>query len=195
VLEPSNHLGRAVLAKRRLPKGYRHPALDASLRDARTRDEANLLVAARRAGVPVPLVYDADRAGATIVLEPVAGPTLREQLERDDAPAAAGRLEELGRLLSRLHRAGLVHGDPTTSNVLVPGDARPLLLLDFGLGGFSEDPEARGVDLHLVEEALAATDARAADLVAAFLRGYGDGPIESAARKRLDAIRERGRYR
>ena len=195
VLEPGHHLARPVLAKRRLPKGYRHPALDAQLRDARTRDEANLLVAARLAGVPVPLVYDADRAGATIVLEPVAGPTLREQLERDDAADAQRRLEQLGRLLSRLHRAGLVHGDPTASNVLVPSDGRALVLLDFGLGSFSEDPEERGVDLHLVEEALEATDARAADLVAALLRGYGDGLVESAARKRLEAIRERGRYR
>jgi Kae1-associated kinase Bud32 len=197
VLEPARHLGREVLAKRRPAKGYRHAALDAALRDARTRDEANLLLAARQAGVPVPLVYDADRAGATILLEPIAGPTLRDQLQKDGAAVAERRLEQLGRLLARLHTAGLAHGDPTASNVLVPDPADPasLVLLDFGLGAFTQDEEERGVDLHLLEEALEATDARAAALMAAVLRGYGHGPIQQAALRRLEAIRERGRYR
>jgi N6-L-threonylcarbamoyladenine synthase/protein kinase Bud32 len=197
VLEPTQHLGRSVLAKRRKPKAYRHAALDAVLRDARTRDEANLLVAARAAGVPVPLLYDADRAGATLLLEPVVGPTLREQLPRDAPEVAAGRLHQLGVLLRRLHGAGLVHGDPTASNVLVrdPRDARSLVLIDFGLGAFSEDAEERAVDLHLVEEALAATDERAAALTQAFLDGYGEAGIAQAARRRLEALRERGRYR
>jgi Kae1-associated kinase Bud32 len=197
VIEPALHLGREALAKRRPAKGYRHAALDAALRDARTRDEANLLLAARQAGVPVPLVYDADRAGATIVLEPVAGPTLRDQLQRDGDAVAERRLEHLGRLLARLHSAGLAHGDPTASNVLVPDPADPasLVLIDFGLGAFTQDDEDRGVDLHLLEEALEATDGRAPALVAALLRGYGRGPVQDAALRRLEAIRERGRYR
>lgn len=197
VLERATYLGREVLAKRRPAKAYRHATLDAALRDSRTRDEANLLFAARQAGVPVPLVYDADRAGATILLEPITGPTLRDQLLQDDASTAERRLERLGHLLARLHQAGLTHGDPTTSNVLVPDAADPasLVLLDFGLGAFTQDDEDRGVDLHLLEEALEATDARAAALMASVLRGYGHGPIQKAALRRLEAIRERGRYR
>ncbi len=69
VLEPEEMLGRAALAKRRLVKPYRHPLLDARLRAERTRDEARLLLAARRAGVAVPLLYDADRGAATLLLE------------------------------------------------------------------------------------------------------------------------------
>jgi Kae1-associated kinase Bud32 len=197
VIEPGAYLGRAVLAKRRLAKGYRHAALDAVLRDARTRDEANLLLAARQAGVPVPLVYDADRAGANLLLEPIVGSTLRERLPADDVAVAGLRLEHLGRLLARLHLAGLSHGDLTTSNVLVPEPADPasLVLLDFGLGAFTQDDEDRGVDLHLLEEALEATDERAPALMAAALRGYGHGPAQQAALRRLEAIRERGRYR
>lgn len=197
VLERTEHLGRKVLAKRRVAKAYRHATLDASMRDARTRDEANLLFAARQAGVPVPLVYDADRRAAAILLEPVAGPTLRDRLAVDDEGSAAARLRELGRLLRRLHDAGLVHGDPTTSNVLVPDvrDPARLVLIDFGLGAFTPDAEERAVDLHLVEEALEATDARAAALFAALLAGYGSGPSAAAALRRLEALRERGRYR
>jgi N6-L-threonylcarbamoyladenine synthase/protein kinase Bud32 len=197
VLVPTDHLGRAVLAKRRVPKAYRHGALDAALRDGRTRDEGNLLVAARAAGVPVPVVYDTDRADGTIILEPVAGRTLREQLEADPDALAAARLRRLGELVRRLHDHGLAHGDPTASNVLVPDAADPasLVLIDFGLGAFSEDAEDRAVDLHLLEEALEATDARAAALFASFLAGYGGGGKAEAALRRLEAIRERGRYR
>lgn len=197
VIESTTCLGRTALAKRRLPKGYRDGRLDARLRDARTRDEANLLMAARQAGVPVPVVYDCDRAAATLVLEPVAGPTLRDALARDDAATAAARLRALGVLLRRLHGAGMTHGDPTTSNVLVPdpADAGSLVLLDFGLGAFTEEAEERGVDLHLLEEALEATDARAGELVAALLDGYGRDALAVASLRRLEAIRERGRYR
>jgi Kae1-associated kinase Bud32 len=190
-------MGRAAVAKRRLPKGYRHPELDARLRGERTRDEASLLLAARRAGIPVPVLYDADRGQSTLVLEQVPGPTLRQALESDADAVALLRLAELGRMVGRLHDAGLTHGDLTTSNVLLPepaGAAR-LVLIDFGLGAFSEEPEPRGVDLHLVEEALAATDARHAALFAAFLDGYrGAARCAPAALQRLDDIRQRGRY-
>ena len=198
VIEPAHHLGMAVLAKRRKPKPYRDARLDARLRDARTRDEANLLMAARAAGVPVPVVYDADRAAAVLLLEPIAGRTLRDVLAADhDTPLAAKRLWHLGRLLRRLHGAGMTHGDPTTSNVLVPDATDPasLVLIDFGLGAFTEEPEERGVDLHLLEEALEATDARAEALVAALLDGYGTDGMATASVRRLEAIRERGRYR
>lgn len=200
VVAPDSHFGRAVLAKRRGTKAYRHPALDAALRDGRTRDEGNLLVAARAVGVPVPVVYDTDRAAGTILLEPIAGRTLREQLEEDAAgpqTVPAARLHRLGQLVRLLHENGMTHGDPTTSNVLVP-DATAvggLVLIDFGLGAFTEDAEDRAVDLHLLEEALEATDARADGLFAAFLSGYGTGGRADAALRRLEAIRERGRYR
>lgn len=195
-VEPVDWMGRAVVAKRRLPKGYRHPELDARLRGERTREEANLLLAARRAGIPVPVLYDADRVGSALVLEQVPGPTLRQALESDAATVAASRLEALGRAVGRLHDAGLTHGDLTTSNVLLPDPADParVVLIDFGLGAFSEEPEPRGVDLHLVEEALAATDPRHQALFAAFLHGYGGARCAPAALQRLDDIRARGRY-
>lgn len=196
LLVPALHLDRRVLAKRRARKPYRHGDLDARLRDGRTRDEANLLVAARAVGVPVPVVYDSDRAAGTILLEPIAGPTLRQQLELDPPRVAEARLRRLGELLRALHENGLAHGDPTTSNVLVPdpADAAGLVLIDFGLGCFTEDAEDRAVDLHLVEEALEATDGRAAALFKALLAGYGTGGRADAALRRLEALRERGRY-
>lgn len=198
-IERATHLGRDVVHKRRLPRAYRHPELDARLRGERTRDEAALLVAARAAGVSVPVLYDVDRVGANLTLEHVPGPTLREALQADSAEVAKQRLHRLGAAVAQLHAAGATHGDLTAGNVLVPdathrhGDG--LVFIDFGLGHLSQESEPRGVDLHLVEEALEAADARAADLMAAFLAGYGHGPVQDGALRRLEEIRGRGRYR
>lgn len=187
-----------ALAKRREVKRYRHATLDAMLRSDRSRDEANLLCAARRAGVPVPVLFDVDRAGGELAIEQILGETLREALPTDADEIAGRRLAELGRLAARLHDAGLVHGDLTPSNVMVPDAAAPdrLVLIDFGLGSFTRESEPRGVDLHLVEEALEATESRAAPLFAAFLASYkATASDPTDALRRLDDIRERGRYR
>ncbi len=188
--------GRAVVLKDRVPKSYRHAVLDERLRMERTRDEANLLIQARQAGVPVPIVYEVHRAEARMVLQLIRGRSLRDALPGDPDDVAAARLRLLGGLTGRLHDAGLTHGDLTTSNVLVP-DAAPdsLVLIDFGLGQFSQEAEPRGVDLHLVEEALEATDPRAEALMDAFLDGYAGCASATAAMRRLDDIRQRGRYR
>ncbi len=209
-IERAHHLGRDIVHKRRVARAYRHPALDARLRDERTRDEAALLVAARKAGVWVPVLYDVDRRGANLMLEHVPGLTLREALPSASDEAAKGHLRRLGAAVARLHVAGATHGDLTASNVLVPQSAQGgagtvaaggaqggdgLVLIDFGLGQATPDSEPRGVDLHLVEEALEAGDARAHDLMAAFLEGYGRGPAQDGALRRLEEIRGRGRYR
>jgi Kae1-associated kinase Bud32 len=184
--------GRQVVLKTRLPKAYRHPDLDARLRLERTRDEANLLIQARRAGVRVPIVYDLDRAGSSMVLEALDGIPLRAALHNAADEDASQMLRQLGAMVGVLHDAGLCHGDLTTSNVLcVKGS---LFLIDFGLGQFGEDDEARGVDVHLVEEALEATDSRSEELMTAFLAGYQPA-CRKHVLKRLDEIRKRGRYR
>ncbi len=197
-------LGRPVLEKRRVPKRYRHPELDARLRAERTRDEASLLIHARRAGVPVPVVLDVDLGASVLRLEHVHGAALRDVLPEDDEATACARLRALGGLTARLHVAGLTHGDLTTSNVLVPdrADAASLVVIDLGLGRATEEDEPRGVDLHLVEEALEATDDRNAALFAAFLAGHeaacaelGRPDVAAGALERLERIRERGRYR
>lgn len=197
LVTPGTLLGAATMRKARVPKAGRHPRLDARIRGDRTRDEANLLAAARRAGVATPAVLDVDRAEATLHLQAIPGATLRATLADDPMPVAAARLRALGAAAARLHDAGLAHGDLTTSNVLVPDPADPasLVLLDFGLGQASEEPEPRGVDLHLVEEALEATDARAPELMAAFLEGYGAAKHARATLARLQEIRARGRYK
>lgn len=189
VVEPATHRGRDVMVKRRVDKPYRHPALDRRMRRRRTAREARLLRRARRAGVRTPFVVAAEPP-ATLVLETIEGPTLREAL-------ADGAGDELlvsaGALLADLHAADLVHGDPTTSNLIVAEDG--LVAIDFGLGAVAEDdPERYGVDLRVLGEALAADGH--GDRFEAVMEGYRDAspdpkPVETVLRE----IAERGRYR
>uniref|UniRef100_A0A915P7D7 non-specific serine/threonine protein kinase n=1 Tax=Meloidogyne floridensis TaxID=298350 RepID=A0A915P7D7_9BILA len=54
-----------------------------------------------------------------------------------------------------MHSAGLIHGDLTTSNVLVKkkqDDNLNLIFIDLGLSQFSQKPEA--VDLYVLERAI-----------------------------------------
>ena len=188
-------MGRPVVVKHRRPKAYRHPELDRALRARRTIREAQALHRAKEAGVPTPLVYLVDRATATLVMEFVEGDRLKEVLA-SEGRGALGLMAELGRLVGLLHRAGIIHGDITTSNVVRTGDGS-LVLLDFGLSEFSTDTEKRGVDLHLLKRVLESTHhALAEEAWGAFLEGYKSvmGDEAGAVVEKVEEIGLRGRY-
>ncbi|WP_101294122.1 bifunctional N(6)-L-threonylcarbamoyladenine synthase/serine/threonine protein kinase [Halegenticoccus soli] len=170
--------------KRRLPKSYRHPELDARLRRERTVAEARLTSEARRAGVPTPLVRDVDLREATIAFQRVGDADLAEALTDDRAAA-------VGRHLAALHRAGIVHGDPTTRNARV-GEARTFLI-DFGLGYHTGHVEDHAMDLHVFEQSVEGTADDPDPLVEAFEDAYADAD-PAAVLDRLREIEGRGRY-
>lgn len=185
-------LGGDVVAKRRRPKAYRHPALDARIRRDRTRLEAQILAEVRAAGVDAPAVLDVDVDDAALRLSPAGGRRLKDLL--DEEPGRAPTLcRAFGRLVGRLHAAGYVHGDLTTSNVHAEGER--LVLLDFGLAQRSADVEDQGVDLHLVERTFESTHAALAGAFAAFLDGYREtfAPARLVER-RMEEIKSRARY-
>ncbi|MGI0071607.1 MAG: KEOPS complex kinase/ATPase Bud32 [Thermoplasmata archaeon] len=192
-------MGLPALLKERDEKAYRPKALDDRLRRERTRTEVRLLVDARKLGVRTPIVYDVDLAKHRIVLEQLAGPTLREMLEDATlAPdALAGAVQRFGEALGRLHAGGISHGDLTSSNVLFPlgPDGAPAFL-DLSMGSRSPGLEELGIDLHLVEEDLKALHARSDALVRSFHEGYAVGNPSGAkeVRARAKAIRGRVRY-
>ena len=185
----SRATGGARVIKRRVPKTYRHPTLDATLRRDRTVSEARLTSEARRAGVPTPLVYDVDVPNATLTLQYVGERDLAETLSVE-------RIEAVGEQLARLHGAGIVHGDPTIRNVRVgPAETSPsTFLIDFGLGYHSGHVEDHAMDLHVLEGSIRATAAAPDPLVVALETGYrraGDPDVLD----RLRDVEGRGRYR
>jgi Kae1-associated kinase Bud32 len=200
VLEEGAFLGRPAVLKHRRVKGYRHPALEASLRGSRTRAEARALRDARTAGVRTPAVMDVDPEGGRLVLELVRGPTVRAALDGLPRPDRERVARALGASLGALHAGGMVHGDPTTSNFVLErleddGPAE-LAVLDISLGGRADGVEERGVDLRLLSEAFESTHHVHAGLFDLVLEGYREAFPEGAAEamERMDAIAARGRY-
>lgn len=192
-LTRTEFLGRPAVDKHRVAKAYRLPDLDAELRRARIRTEARLISEARAAGVHVPLIYDVDLEENRIVMEYVEGPTVKEVLDRGGA-VAVRVAREVGRVLGRLHRGGIVHGDFTTSNLLVRDGH--VVVIDFSLGAMDRGAEARGVDLHLLHEALTSAHPRAAATYREAVRGYREvlGEDAAAVLAKAKEIESRGRY-
>jgi len=155
--------GFPALLKERDLKAYRPKALAERIRRERTRNEARLLVDARRLGIRTPMIYDVDLLRHRLTIEELPGPTLRQILEDpsvapDDLPVA---VRAFGRALGVLHAGSIAHGDLTSSNVLFPeGPRGPPAFLDLSMGTRSPGLEELGIDLHLVEEDLKALSGR-----------------------------------
>ena len=178
----SDYLGEKAVVKDRIPKGYRIPEIDDKIRRARTKEEAKLLSDAKRAGVRTPVLYDVDLHDKTITMEEIGGVMLKEVIDDDLA-------FELGGEISKLHSADIIHGDITTSNIMLSeGD---LVFIDFGLGRYSQLREDKAVDLLVLKKSLQSIDYNLAlryfDLI---LKGYGDESIINA----INDIESRGRY-
>jgi TP53 regulating kinase-like protein len=103
---------------------------------------------------------------------------------------------EFGRIIAMLHRGNMVHGDPTTSNILVDKNEK-LWMIDFGLAEMNATVEMKGVDLHLIRRALETTHWELEDtMLEAAIKGYSKllGTDAEGILTRMEDIRERGRY-
>lgn len=188
---------QSAVMKHRVVKKYRNPNLDSRIRKERTLTEATVLQEAKRAGVRVPSILGVDPETDSIVMVRIAGPVLRDSLDGMSRIDANSVFRSLGEQVGRLHRAGIVHGDLTTSNVILPTPGMPFLV-DFGMARHSVEPEDRGVDLHLLQRSLTASHTRnAASITKHLLQGYRQGAGEKTAKSTLAKTREisrRGRY-
>ncbi len=191
-----SYLGFRVVKKQRVPKPYRHPELDQEIRTGRTVLEGRLLSDAKRSGVPTPALYQIDTEAATLVMEYLDGSTLRDSIASMTKPRMSKAFEQFGEYVAQLHNAGIVHGDLTTSNVIVNGGNR-LSIIDFGLGDFSSELEARGVDLHLLLRTLESSHHHILAVSwESFQKGYRRYYKGKPAHviEKVREIRRRGRY-
>lgn len=194
VLHPAGE-GRVVV-KHRISKAYRVPELDLSLRDSRTALEAKLLADAKRAGVPTPVIYEIDRVGTRLVMEYVRGRQVKLILEKLEPSERRAICKLIGKQIARLHLAGIIHGDLTTSNMIRTRGGK-VYFIDFGLGEYNPSVEARGVDLHLLKRTLQSTHFRVADeAFEAVIDGYKCelGKKADEVLARVVEIERRGRY-
>ncbi|KAG6495292.1 hypothetical protein ZIOFF_043086 [Zingiber officinale] len=155
----STFVGRLSIVKERFSKKYRHPLLDSKLTVKRLNMEVRCMTKARRLGVPTPVLYAVDPILHTLTFEYVDGLSVKEILLDF---GLNGIVEEqlndiaiqIGTAMGKMHDGGLIHGDLTTSNMIIRGETNHLVLIDFGLSFTSTIPEDKAVDLYVLERAL-----------------------------------------
>ena len=188
---------RKVIMKKRLPKKYRLSELDEQIKNYRTIHEPQLIHEAKKAGVPTPTTFLVDLKSATIIMEFIEGKQIKQLFSEISGTERQQLCFKIGELIGRLHKYGIIHGDLTTSNMILNPEGR-IFFVDFGLGEKSKELEARGVDLHLMKGALQSTHFGFADecfnaVIEAYSRVLGSRIAKNVLDK-IEEIEKRGRY-
>ncbi len=191
-------LGRQAVLKSRRPRGYRHPDLDRRLTRQRLAVEARVLSRLSSFGFPSPKLLFLDQQKSSMLLSMIEGRTLHDLLKSNASSEI--KLSDLGRLIRRLHEAGISHGDLTTHNVMVTEEGS-IHLIDFGLSRISPELEQLGLDLQVLRECLGASHSSMPDAMDKVCAGYleagasdkGAEPAEDVL-DRFQKIASRVRY-
>jgi len=212
----ATYLGKSVMVKERFVKKYRHPILDDQLRREHLRSEIRCMNRCRLAGIDVPPLYFIDPFKNRIIFGYIEDSiTVREyicrvQSDHQNLEERQRRLfplaDEMGRLIALLHTNNIIHGDLTTSNMLIrisdeqSGDQVPrLVLIDFGLSYIDQFAEDKGVDLYVLEKAFLSTHPNTEIIFERVLASYGEhyksGGGGRKALNKLAEVRLRGRKR
>jgi TP53 regulating kinase-like protein len=177
-----------VVLKDRVAKGYRLKEIDDKLRKFRTRREAKVLNKLESIDFPAPRLHAMCDNLMQIRMDMVNGNKLRDVLYKEPVALA----EEMGKKIGILHKNDIIHGDLTTSNMILDNEIK---FIDFGLSFFSTKEEDKAVDLHLLRQAL---ESKHYDIwekcFEAALRGYKQSyPEHSVVLDRLKKVEARGK--
>jgi TP53 regulating kinase-like protein len=155
-----------------------------------------MLTVSRSLGVPTPAVYSVDLEKHTILMDFIPGTQFKQLAGQISHSNLISLSHRFGKLIAILHEGNVVHGDPTTSNVIVDDKSR-MWIIDFGLSEMNASTEMKGVDLHLIHRALETTHWDFQEIMLdATLEGYVEvlGNTAESTLSRMKEIRERGRY-
>ncbi len=198
-----------AVIKERIKKSYRLEQIDSALRKERTSKEASLLQKAGRSQVNVPKVLSIDKENFSIEMEFIDG-ILIDKVINENALTSIYSLtlvelaKELGREIALLHDNSIIHGDLTTSNIIVKNyklqatSYKPVIyFIDFGLGEISDSVEKKAVDLRVLKEAIRANHPEKAEaLIKNIIGSYKKHSKKSKeVLERLISVEKRGRYK
>ena len=181
-----------IIIKDRIKKDYRIKELDKKLRKFRTKREVKLLE--KSSGIiNVPKVLSF--SDFEIAIEFIDGKKLSEFLDGMNDKEREKVCFSIGENLAKLHNNDLIHGDLTTSNIILKN--KEIYFIDFGLGSFSNKIEDKAVDLHLLRQALKSRHyLHFEKSFEEVLKGYKKTSNNfNEVENRLQKVYERGRYK
>ncbi len=182
------------LIKERISKNYRINDLDEKIRKLRTRSESKLLEKAYSI-IKVPKLIDSNDKEMKIIMEFIEGEKLSDNLDKFNSKKRDKITEEIGKNTALLHNNNIIHGDLTTSNMILKNEE--IYFIDFGLGFFSIKSEDKAVDIHLFKQALESKHYRHFETsFENFLKGYKKHTSNyKNIMERLEKVEKRGRYK
>jgi Kae1-associated kinase Bud32 len=191
----TNYMKNKVVQKRRVQKTYRIKDIDDRLISSRTKGETKLIAEARKQGVSVPIVYDVDLKSGIITMEYIKGKRIKDIFNTLKKRERIDICNKIGVNIAKLHNKNIIHGDLTTSNMILANDR--IHFIDFGLGEINNEIETKGVDLHVLMEAIDSTHSDYSNYFNYVLEGYKKELKENAKLviKKIEDIVKRGRYR
>jgi len=179
--------------KRRIKKSYRLADLDEEIRKLRTRSEAKLLLKASKV-VDIPEIKNVNEEDKQISMDFIEGKRLSDYLDFFPLKEQKKICRIIGENTARLHDADIIHGDLTTSNMILKGGK--VFFIDFGLGFGSHKIEDKAVDLHLLRQALEAKHFKHwKELFNEISKRYSISKNYKLVLKQLEKVEKRGRYK
>ena len=138
--EAKIYLNGNKILKKRICKKYREKELDVFLRKTRTKKEAKLLSDVKRINVKVPRLFEVKNF--SIEMEYIYGEKLKNFLNKNNYKKFS---KKIGESVLKMHLSNIIHGDLTTSNIIVKDGE--LYFIDFGLGVETKSLEQKASDL------------------------------------------------
>lgn len=198
-------LGKPTIIKERFKKSYRHPSLDSSLTVQRSKAEVRCMARCRANGIRTPVIYFVDMEDHKIYMEylqdsvTVKDHIIQFQAASSDLASLRPLAEKIGDAIGLMHSKGIIHGDLTTSNMLLVGQPENLevVFIDFGLGSIEGSAEDKAVDLYVLEKAMLSTHPSTEPVLEAILNSYITVKAKDSQEviRKLNEVRLRGRKR
>lgn len=181
------------IIKKRLKKSYRIPEIDERIRKKRTRSEGKILEKASKV-ISVPKIRKIDEKNKEIIMDFINEKRLSDYFDLLPIEKQKKICKEIGKNVGKLHDNDIIHGDLTTSNMIL--HKNKIFFIDFGLGFISHKIEDKAVDLHLFKEALEAKHFNNWKILyEEFLVGYKISKNSKKVIEQLKKVEKRGRYK
>jgi len=183
----------SMVVKDRIAKSYRLKQLDEQIRTQRTRRETKLLLkASELINCPKP---EKSKDKTKIKMPFIKGKKLSEHLDKLSEKTQKQTCIEIGKTIAKLHDNSIIHGDLTTSNIILDNDNK-VNFIDFGLGFHSSRIEDKAVDIHLIKQALEAKHFENwKEHYKNILQGYKSSENYKKTLEQLEKVEARGRYK